>query len=1183
NVPQSVVESIIEQGFPALAKTTTPIPASVFSYRFASTNNQTPYYISSDIVLSGGIAQQTRRRIVHNEVERRRKDKINSWITKLADVIPKCSYGKQSKNIVLENAVEYVGELNDKIKMLEESQHGKNVLELESQALKTQVTLLQEQNAKLIELLEKNKVQVPESLAIVPQQNNNLNPSLLQTSKLDAPTIISESDNTYVTWSTSGIIPTTATSLVGSTVMNQPIGEAEVITSSNMCTEGLTRSIPQSQPNYSVYTVSSIMNGLSQTTPAPVTITVPVEADSTSIIDPPTAIPVVVIPTLGAQTLGSLVTTQNINQVGGTRIAVVKGHQTIEGTFESSQGYTPGIVPVVQETSVPQGVTQVVLCQRTVPQSSGPQGPPLINVPQGPLLTPIVTPNAVSVSRSYIAGPTALSNNTGLVIQSQAPIMTLGTPSSSTPALAIAINRTTALLGKGFVNTAIAQRNTSIQQAPGSITVINTPIAPIPTLTANPPGVINGGPVTMTIGQPASGTNSVRVIPVATMTNNFTSSLNPNPVPMATQVVTPGLVSVNVPTVPIRVGTGIVGSITTQQPGFVTLKLPKTTMQPVSNTPMTTNLLNTGATPTVNLTPSPGTAFVIVRSAPSQQAVSYPALQTHSMSQSSNFNCINVASTKLTPSTIIQPTILQNQPHTGAIQAPFTIIPSSNPAPVLNAVVGTTKRNHVLTMAESKSGSSQPPTKVPRKGNAKKRQLNRSSSSSKTKASKQQKTSQFSVVSSSAPISSALVYVARDDGSRDAQRSSSNVDICHDDMLAIQNFSISSLIPSIDSQNSASNTTKNSSPLTNGITYSNDTRTQGGSTTRMKTSQNSTGLRLSHSIDSLTGRSDGLRQEQTVVQQQPQNILSFSAESLLGSGDDLVSSLQPISCANASNNTFTPQNTLNISAFQDTSGDGSINQSFSNFSTEALISETDLIGISSDVQSSRSNFTQGAQNGKTAPNRTQMFSDFSAESLINSSDLGSGLSYAIDNLISRSDNSDNSIAMTSVNPNLLHSTTSNLLQDNMNHSMFTHSTAVPVVNNFSLSVNNDFQNASNTNSDSVNLAFSKYGFTSPQKQPKEIFAYKPNGAVTYSAMTTSPTYLKHSVDSITASQHNAVSSGGAVFGSTLGNALAAPSFNTLYSLEQVNPQQYQVGGNPFTLSSNLNRTSFQGPTMGSFA
>ena len=29
---------------------------------------------------------------------------------------------------MLENAVEYVGELNDKIKMLEESQHGKNVL-----------------------------------------------------------------------------------------------------------------------------------------------------------------------------------------------------------------------------------------------------------------------------------------------------------------------------------------------------------------------------------------------------------------------------------------------------------------------------------------------------------------------------------------------------------------------------------------------------------------------------------------------------------------------------------------------------------------------------------------------------------------------------------------------------------------------------------------------------------------------------------------------------------------------------------------------------------------------------------------------------------------------------------------------------------------------------------------------
>lgn len=33
-------------------------------------------------------------------VERRRKDKINNWISKLADVVPQCSWGKQVFNLI---------------------------------------------------------------------------------------------------------------------------------------------------------------------------------------------------------------------------------------------------------------------------------------------------------------------------------------------------------------------------------------------------------------------------------------------------------------------------------------------------------------------------------------------------------------------------------------------------------------------------------------------------------------------------------------------------------------------------------------------------------------------------------------------------------------------------------------------------------------------------------------------------------------------------------------------------------------------------------------------------------------------------------------------------------------------------------------------------------------------------
>lgn len=34
-----------------------------------------------------------RRRATHNEVERRRRDKINNWITKLGKIIPECNAG----------------------------------------------------------------------------------------------------------------------------------------------------------------------------------------------------------------------------------------------------------------------------------------------------------------------------------------------------------------------------------------------------------------------------------------------------------------------------------------------------------------------------------------------------------------------------------------------------------------------------------------------------------------------------------------------------------------------------------------------------------------------------------------------------------------------------------------------------------------------------------------------------------------------------------------------------------------------------------------------------------------------------------------------------------------------------------------------------------------------------------
>lgn len=64
-------------------------------------------------------AKDMARRQQHNEVERRRRDKINTWINKISKVVPDCSDDHtkqgQSKGGILAKAYEYILELQTKI------------------------------------------------------------------------------------------------------------------------------------------------------------------------------------------------------------------------------------------------------------------------------------------------------------------------------------------------------------------------------------------------------------------------------------------------------------------------------------------------------------------------------------------------------------------------------------------------------------------------------------------------------------------------------------------------------------------------------------------------------------------------------------------------------------------------------------------------------------------------------------------------------------------------------------------------------------------------------------------------------------------------------------------------------------------------------------------------------------
>ncbi|XP_012229965.1 upstream stimulatory factor 1-like isoform X2 [Linepithema humile] len=107
-----------------------------------------------------------RRRATHNEVERRRRDKINNWIAKLGKIIPECNpsttttgsgssgegktnYETQSKGGILAKACEYIGELRTANQNLSQCLRDNDKLRQEITALKQLVAQLKRENLQL--------------------------------------------------------------------------------------------------------------------------------------------------------------------------------------------------------------------------------------------------------------------------------------------------------------------------------------------------------------------------------------------------------------------------------------------------------------------------------------------------------------------------------------------------------------------------------------------------------------------------------------------------------------------------------------------------------------------------------------------------------------------------------------------------------------------------------------------------------------------------------------------------------------------------------------------------------------------------------------------------------------------------------------------------------------------------
>uniref|UniRef100_A0A8C1TYF2 Upstream stimulatory factor 1 n=1 Tax=Cyprinus carpio TaxID=7962 RepID=A0A8C1TYF2_CYPCA len=88
-------------------------------------------------------SRDNKRRVQHNEVERRRRDKINNWIVQLSKTIPDCSVDAtkngQSKGWILSKACDYIQELRQSNARLEEELNAVARLRMDNQLLKQEM------------------------------------------------------------------------------------------------------------------------------------------------------------------------------------------------------------------------------------------------------------------------------------------------------------------------------------------------------------------------------------------------------------------------------------------------------------------------------------------------------------------------------------------------------------------------------------------------------------------------------------------------------------------------------------------------------------------------------------------------------------------------------------------------------------------------------------------------------------------------------------------------------------------------------------------------------------------------------------------------------------------------------------------------------------------------------------
>lgn len=105
-----------------------------------------------------------RRRAQHNEVERRRRDKINNWIVTLSKIIPDCNVDSTktgaSKGGILSKACDYIRELRQSNQRLQESLKEVERIHVDNELCRQQIEELKNENALLRAQLQQHGIEM---------------------------------------------------------------------------------------------------------------------------------------------------------------------------------------------------------------------------------------------------------------------------------------------------------------------------------------------------------------------------------------------------------------------------------------------------------------------------------------------------------------------------------------------------------------------------------------------------------------------------------------------------------------------------------------------------------------------------------------------------------------------------------------------------------------------------------------------------------------------------------------------------------------------------------------------------------------------------------------------------------------------------------------------------------------